>query len=529
MSNSVETAIKPYIGDREIAGQNKNIGLWEKWYKGYDPDFHDYTSYTGTKEVIRKRRKHLPANKIICEAWANLLLNEKTDFNMGDADKKKLDLLFKKGHFWSKANALVEKSFALGIGAFELSLKNLAADKESGRVRGTEKTKVKVSCINGTKVYPITIEDGDIVECAFATSNTQSSYITIHLIDEETGNYKIKTLFFKDKDFKNLEKETEFDTESDLPWFKCIYPNVVNNEDVNESEKGVSIFANHIDQLKAIDVKYDLFDTEFKQGKKKTIISTKLQKYGTDGELIKTLEGTEDDVFFVPQGDDGKNLVQRDTTDLRTQQCVEALNAELSMLGYACGFGKGFLTFNAEAAGRPLQTATAVMMMNNDLFRTTKKHEIVIEQALSGIIEAIVYASNKYTNDKFSENATEKLEIKFDDSIFEDKEAEKNSARTDLQNGVMSEVEYRVKFYAETEEEAKKKLRENPAYVAKMLNALLPAAQSKLITPKDLVLAVWFEEDAEKIKYIQDAIDQQSQIDAKELMDDEEMKKPGEE
>lgn len=529
MSNNVEVAIKPHIGEREIAGQNKHLAEWEKWYRGYDPGFHIYKSYTGSKEAITKTRKHLPANKIICESWANLLMNEKTDFQMGDEDKKKLDLLFESCNFWQKANILVEKTFGLGIGAFEVSLKNLEYNEETGAVSGTEKTKVKVNCINGTKVYPITIEDGDITECAFATSNTQSSYITIHLIDEKTGNYKIITLHYKDKEFKNLEKTTTFDTESDAPWFKCIYPNIVNNDDVNESDRGMSIFANHIDELKSIDIKYDLFNSEFQQGKKKTFISSKLQKYGTDGELIKTLEGCDDDVFFVPQGEDGHNLIQRDTTDLRAQQCVEALNAELSMLGYACGFGKGFLTFNAEAAGRPLQTATAVMMMNNDLFRTTKKHEQVIEQALKGIIKAIVYASNKYTTDKFTENATDKLEIKFDDSIFEDKEAEKNSARTDVQNGIMSELEYRVKFYAEAEEDAKKKLIENPSYIAKQLNALLPAAQAKLITPKDIVKAVWFDEDGEKEKYIQEAIDSQQQIDAKELMDDEEMKKQGEE
>lgn len=518
MSNSVETAIQPYIGEREIAGQNKNIALWEMWYKGYDPNFHNYKIYTGTKEKLSKVKKHLPTGKILCESWANLLMNEKTDVTMGESDKKLLDRIFTKCNFWHKANIAMEKMFALGICAFETSVKGLEVD-EDGKIVSYDNAYVRVNCINGTKVYPITIEDDEVTECAFATSNTQNSFITIHLKDDETGHYKIITIFYKDKDFRTFDKKMEFDTESDTPWFACVSPNIVDNEDVNNASQ-LSIFANHIDEMKAIDNKYDLFDNEFRHGRKRTYISSKLQNISVDGELIKTFEGTEDDVFFVPQGDDGRNLIQNDTSDLRTSQIVEALNSELSMLGYACGFGKGFLTFNAESSGRPLQTATAVMMMNNDLFRTTHKHEIVIEQALRSVVTSVIYAHNNFTSkdEKFSKNATDKIEIKFDDSIFEDKEAEKNSARQDVQNGIMSEVEYRVKIYCESESDAQKKLLENPTYIANKINSLISALQSKAISPKEFVKLVWFKEDTEKENYIQEQLEKEAEITEEDMM-----------
>ena len=48
--------------------------------------------------------------------------------------------------------------------------------------------------------------------------------------------------------------------------------------------------------------------------------------------------------------------------------------------------------------------------------------------------------------------------IDFDDSIIEDKGTERMQDRQDVTMGVMSKVEYRSKWYAETEEEAAKKI-----------------------------------------------------------------------
>ena len=52
----------------------------------------------------------------------------------------------------------------------------------------------------------------------------------------------------------------------------------------------------------------------------------------------------------------------------------------------------------------------------------------------------------------------------FDDSIIEDKESERNTDRQDVSMGAMSLVEYRAKWYGETEEQAARKV-QNPAEV----------------------------------------------------------------
>ena len=53
-----------------------------------------------------------------------------------------------------------------------------------------------------------------------------------------------------------------------------------------------------------------------------------------------------------------------------------------------------------------------------------------------------------------------KMVIDFDDSIIEDKQAERSTDRTDMSMGILRHEEYRAKWYGETLEEARKNLPE---------------------------------------------------------------------
>ena len=514
-------AIKTNIGDRNYEGQNKNLQLWNAWYKGYEKNFHKYYVLSSLKKLVERTRKHLPTAKFVCEKWANLLINEKTDVKMNANDKIILNKIFDRTHFWKKANHLVEKTFALGIGAFVVSVKGIQVDNVGNIVNIDAKkvnSKVKIECINAMKIYPITIEDGVVTECAFVSIGTQKSYITLHLI--ENGKYIIKTIYFRGKDFNDKLEETTFKTNSEVSWFQIIYPNTVDNEDVDDP-LGIPVFANGIDVMKSIDVKYDVFDAEFKQGKKRTYISAALSRIDKEtGDSIATLEGTEEEYFYVPQDESGNNLISTDASPLRTMDIITGINMDLSYFGYICGFGKDYLKFSTDSgSGRPLQTATSVISSQSELYQSIKKNEIVIEDALLGLVKAIIYASNTFTLDKFSDNAEEDIGIQFDDSIFEDKESEKDSARKDIALGIMSEKEYRVKFYAEDEDTANKMLLENPSYISKKINDFLPSLQAKVISPEvfiDLVFGDNYSGKNELVNYINENLSKG--ISAEEMM-----------
>lgn len=506
----VYSVIRQYIGNRRIARQDPRITLWAKWYRGKDPAFHVYRLYNGTGKSTMCEKKTLGMGKVVCETWADLLLNEKTDIILPKNDKKILDQIFSNTNFWSIGNAGIEKAFALGLGAFVVEVKNLSVDEETGKMLDEDGV-INIEFINAKKIYPITKEHGKITECAFASIGTQESTISIHLKNPETGNYEITNLYFTGYNFAKLMKVETFGTFSNIPWFHFVYPNIVNNYDI-DSGMGISVLANVIDNLKAIDNKYDSYDNEFVLGKKRMYIATELNQVNEDGSYVKVFDPNDVLVYRLPPANDGKPWISYDSTELRAESHNLALNGELSILSYKCGFGKGYFIFNDSGGGKPVQTATAVISMQSDLFRTVKKHEIVIEQCLKGLVKTIIYVSNTFTKTKFSESLTDdKIEIHFDDSIFEDKESEKASARLDMSHGVMSKVEYRMKFYGETEAEATKNINKfNVEELANKINALMPAVQAHLLLPKDFVKFVYGEENPEIEAYIVDGLEKQS-------------------
>lgn len=73
--------------------------------QGKDPSFHKYWVYNGSGKYIIAEKKSLGMGKIVCENWADLLMNEKTDVILPESDKSILDKIFTKTNFWMIGNA----------------------------------------------------------------------------------------------------------------------------------------------------------------------------------------------------------------------------------------------------------------------------------------------------------------------------------------------------------------------------------------------------------------------------------------
>ena len=140
--------------------------------------------------------------------------------------------------------------------------------------------------------------------------------------------------------------------------------------------------------------------------------------------------------------------------ELRAEEHSKALNDDINFLSFKCGFGTERYKFEKGN----IATATQVISENSDMYRTLKKHELILDDVLKELVMIIInlgmIAGVK--------NITNEIEITidFDDSIIEDKQAERNEDRKDVAMGVMGLAEYRAKHYNETEEEATKKLPE---------------------------------------------------------------------
>lgn len=434
------------------------VEQWWRWYRGKVDDFHSYKIWTG-KRFVPMERFTLAMAKKACEDWANLLINEKTDITLSDEHSQQvLNGIFESCNFWRKANDGVEKCFALGGGAFVVSA-DLTSD-ENGDVIESNAAKIKVSFINAKKIRPITFEDGDITECAFIKVGNKRTTIAVHLKDAD-GTYKIHNIVCDgdSEDALSIREDDYyiFDTKSTLPWFYVFRPNIANNIDIN-SPLGISIFANAIDLLKEIDIVFDSYQNEFVLGRKRIFINARSATITRNGEEVEVFDSNDVAFYVLPEAesDDGV-FIKNDTQNLRVAEHEQALQNLLNLYSYACGFGTNHYKFN----GGSIATATQVVSENSDLFRSLKKHEIIIEEALRTIVKAVAYAVNTFTSESMNDS---EIQIQFDDSIIEDKQGEMANDRLDVSMGVMSKAEFRAKWYNEDLETAQRKIDEMSSF-----------------------------------------------------------------
>lgn len=422
--------------------EKENIYIWREWFRGKVDDFHKYMVYNGVKKVCMTK-KTLGMAKKSCEDWADLLMNEKVKINV-EQYQDLIDLCLNNNNFRTKANELVELSFALGTGAF-VEYNDFS-----------KKGKVGLNFINAEMVFPLRKEDGEIVDVAFASEIGKNKYyVNIH-VKKPNGKYQIENIIFNAEKYgkysiDELPQGVQRIVESDVKLFQIIKPNIVNNSDIN-SAMGLSVYANAIDEMMDIDEKFDSYHNEFKLGKKRIFVdpsTVNVAITSSDGQSSTTPVFDTDEIAFyaVPMGDNQKRIEQTDF-NLRVSEHSEALQDALNLFGSKVGFGSDFYTFRD---GKVYTNTTDIISSNSKMFRRLKKHELVLEKALQDMVIAIIYLN---TNTIYEGD----IGIDFDDSIIEDKTAERQQYKEEVAMGTMSPVEYRMRVYGEDEETAKSKI-----------------------------------------------------------------------
>ena len=229
-----------------------------------------------------------------------------------------------------------------------------------------------------------------------------------------------------------------FHTGSDLPLFVLFKPNIANNLDP-ESPLGISVYANAIDQLKTCDNIFDSFNSEFLLGRKRIMVKP---------EGITVVEGEprfdfNDLAFYVlPEDSSNESTVTEMRSTLRVQEHLTGMEMALNLLAVKCGFSPGH--WQLDRKQRTLHTATEVISTNSAEFRTLKKHEIVLEEALVGLARVILKLGNLWFGLKLNENV--QITVDFDDSIIEDQNTAFDRDMQMLEKGVITPEEMREKW-----------------------------------------------------------------------------------
>ena len=421
---------------------------WQSWYNGYVQDFHTYHIYNGTSRV-QMRMNSLQMAKKVCEDWADLLFNERVLISVdNDKTNERLQKILQEMNFETIVNEGVEQAFAMGTVGFVI---NVSKDND-----------ISLESVNGLKVYPIAVQNKRVTECAFISNimikGKEYAYITIHQKPDDT--YVIENALYELKEGGSEEISGTpadywvYNTGSDVPWFSIFRPNAVNNI-LQGSPFGLSVFANAIAELKNIDNTYDAMNNEISIGRMRIVAASDAFRYD-EGTQKPVFDPKEIAFYSVPKSMNDQPFIEAIAPTLRTPQQEIALNKSLSLLSQACGFSANYY----EMKEGQLRTATEVISADSKMYRRMVKHEIPLEETVRNLVTCIldIYSRVKKESLPYSE-----ITIQFDDSIIQDKDSERQQDNKDIMLGIMSRVEYRMKWYGEDEETAKAKVEEAKA------------------------------------------------------------------
>jgi A118 family predicted phage portal protein len=466
----IETIIeylKKELGYEDLpSSYYKHIAEWIAWWRGFYKPFHQFTERGSDNRLIKRELYTLKMAKKVCEDWAAILLNEKTRIVIEDEKsgefvqgKDSLGGVLGENDFWVLGNALVEKAFMSGTGAFVLRIDGMKVIGE--RIVKDKGASIRIEYLTADHIIPLSVRQGKIVDVAFVSEVLRRGkkyiYIETHILNDN-NEYEITNRYFRDDEGKLIPEPLpegiieSFATGSDIPLFSIVYPNIVNNID-DSNGLGISIFANAIDNLKGVDLAYNNFNRDLKLGGKKVFLNKSLVQYDEHGNTI-----TPDDVaqqLFLQIGDEGliengNKPIQEYNPALRIQENKDAIQAQLDYLSFKVGFGTKHYQFNAGS----VVTATQYMGDKQELIQNAAKHYIVIERALISLVRSILWIGKEVIG--MPVNPDTKITINFEDSYIIDKESERQRDLQEVRDGLMQPYEFRMKWYGEDENTAKK-------------------------------------------------------------------------
>ena len=441
---------------------------WHEWYVGDVKGFHNYRVYTGKRHVDCKR-KSLGMAKQVCQDWADLLLNEKVHINhTSTATEDFIVSVLDDNDFWVRGNQAVEDAFWSGLVACVPYPVGVRTGID-GVITGADSIKIAFSV--GDQIIPLTVENGVCTECAFKSDTKVGDkvYTALQMCVLSNGLYVIHNKLFETTagNFREIENPatikgfehlvSKWETGMAEPPFVFIKPNIKNSIDSN-SPFGMSVFAGAMDVLKGLDTVYDAYVNEYLLGKTRVMVSAEAVNFDNGSPVFDP----DDVVFYVLPASgraDEKPMITTVQPQIRAEEMRLGLEDNLKLLSMRCGFGERHYNFD----NGNVTTATQVISENSHMFRTLKKHEIVLDSFFKGLARILTFYGRFYLHQPLQDG---KITVDFDDSIIEDKASVNNDMRLDVSAGVLKPEIYLAKKYNVSIEEAREMIpNAEPEYI----------------------------------------------------------------
>ena len=441
------------------------IDLWEKYWKN-EMDYIKYHDEYNNEHNLYT----LGMAKRVCEDWASVISSEQDEIVTDkDQNKQYVEQITKELRLKTNLPECVEIASWSGTCGAIIRLFNIKV--VNGVLEKTDKTRQELIKVSAKNIIPLKIENGIIKEVAFVSDSVvngeKALYIELHQLVEE--GYKISNIYLNAKNGKELQKEGvlgEYETKSFTPLFSLLVPPKTNSID-NNNGLGMSVYADALDQIQAVDITYNNFVMDYYLGGKKVFYNKKI--VGTKQIKVKKPDGTYDvkEVPLYPDevtkqqwkviGDGMENInddpmYHEYNPTLRITEDKDGVQFALDTLSFKSGFGTKYYQFN----GSTVVTATQYMGDRQDLVQNAKKFRDNLNDFTANIVKASLLIGRMLLGENVTEDCN--VEIANVDGFLTDTESLKNEYRQEIAMGIRQRYEYRMKFFGEDEETAKEKL-----------------------------------------------------------------------
>ncbi|MGI6361465.1 MAG: phage portal protein [Bacillota bacterium] len=469
-SQEIIKILNKKLGTEINADYYKYIYDWHDWWAGKNA-WQEYKEKTADKGFLTRQRYSLNMAKKCCEDWASYLVNEKTDveiddeqsdeYLLGERDSKNPAGLLNNMYFWERANTAVEIAMYSGTAAMLLQVDLLDVGKNGDVLRSQDAT-IRVECLPAMSIFPLSTQYGQITEAAFASSFTKMGkkylYLEIHTL--ENGTYVIENLFYEVVRHKIKQIETpegvaaKINTGSPYPFFVIVSPNIVNHISGNMG-LGCSIYAQAIDCIKGLDLAYNNFNRDLALSGKKVFYNRELlSRAGLDN--IAPDDVNQQLFVRLPGGVDDVEMIKEFNPEIRVEENIKAVQAQLDYLSFKCGMGTRHYRFEAGSYGAKTITATQYTGEKQELKQHAAKHSIVIQRALENILRSMLWIAKNYLGKNVDPDTIIMVNLS-DGYIISDEERRANDLQ-ELSADTMTKYEFRSRWQNESEETAKKAL-----------------------------------------------------------------------
>ena len=458
---------------------NYGIFVWKALYKGlYKPWHLVPVVAVGAKPNQTRQLFRMNTAKAVSAELASLVWGEECQFSVSTAGyveetdedgvvinpdplKEFIEYVLDRNAFGEKMQELIEQGLALGGAVIKVW-----AEPDKRVIRRTENgfeypvREIRLGYCMADQFVPIAWDNARVTEGVFISRRAKKGWyytrLEWHRWNGET--YTITNELYKadmqrgenagenqdilgircplaemEELYPGLEPETVVPVDESL--FSYFRTPIANNVDDN-SPLGVSIYANALETMHAIDICYDSLVTEFRLGKKKIIVPARFLRSVTDpqtGRQVRYFDPN-DETYVGVADDDGNVGVQDISVELRVEEHVAALNALLSLLCMQIGFSAN--TFSFDHNQRGIKTATEVVSENSKTFKTvrTVQNQLrpMLEHMVRNIIDVAILYGMEWEGQSVERLAAGGWEVKvtFDDGVTQDRQ-------TNLNEGVM--------------------------------------------------------------------------------------------